>query len=1232
MGGKTATSTSQTTIPPEVLARYNAVNTMAEGAASKPYQSFGTQASDYIAQMNQQQGAGINRVNAAAGSYQPYLDAATGATRAGMGSSIDNIQKYMSPYLTNVADTTSALMRQSNEQAQSGALGAAASSGAFGGDRAGIAAANLAGQNQLAMGKTMADIYNQGYGQAASLSQADLARQLQGGAQMAGLGAQAQGLGLQGAQAQLAAGTMQQQTEQAGKDAMINRFMQEQGYPFQTAQFLANIALGTGVASGTTTTAERPVGFFQNLASGGRANGYADGGGVAGPMQHSQSGVGSQGYVPAGVLPVGDLMISQLPQEEQRSGLEDVMKIASMFMGGKAHGGAAVGRHGYADGGSPIPGARNENLPSGLVPQNNELRRPFSYSMGEKPPFSSDLETDKFTVNDVLGLVKNKDTGQYVSNERVAERAPDGRLVVRENRNRDDALNLFPYNLSSLRDGRSGISSQRNYASKKAIGLQPDVPVEQVPSGLSTAGSTSVTLPNTSGVVPGMEAPPAFPDAGLAPTTSLRPAPRPVDTAGAPTAVDLAAAGIGAIPVVDTAAYGVGAPSVPDVRPAVSTSPRADTGERLEGGYTPIVPLTTQLNFTLHELGKPEYNSYLQGNFRTPSEAAVAFDRIYERSGGAGNKAAASYAEGIHAAAMSGDMSGLPPNVVTAYNHFVENGMDPIQAAGAVGRFMVESYPSLNTNARNTMGGGNGTYGIAQWRGSRMEELAEFAGVPLDALTGAPVSTPEGRYYSTGVAGGDGVSGVAGGAGQTQAQPGGLGGPRKAYEDRNALGQFLRTPDGRLNKDAIMSILSGLGTMASSTSMSPLTALLQGAGAGAATYSNLEQRAADIGLKRAQTTTEAVQLLKNSIYYDANLGMSVIPLAGGGQQSLADFVVNPAGPSMAGPAMDAIIRSIAGGANSRGVDLTTATPEQIFSGASLPTGQETTTEAPAAGMPVTPVVTPYESFGTFPLGDLEQAYIAQAEARARSGNITAPEREASIARSEASRAAADAGTASASLAFRNTNELAATVAKAAAENDLGPLGNVKAAYENLASQVAGMVGVQYDGTAASSQALLEKLSTLSADQMTADTAAASLYLQNKSIFPDISMNPTAAAEITAEMLTKNMFSYEKGQYINDLYRAQRGAVKDLTGADALFNKKAGNIYQGEKANIAELLKYAGNAEADPEVKQLVVDFFDSANKGYFKDQADAQAALEAIFTILPGQHSVSSGLGRYFVQ
>jgi len=340
MGGKKATSTSQVTIPPEVLARYNAVNAKAEAAASKPFQSFGTTAADYVAQINPQQMAGISGVNQASGSYQPYLSAASGATQGAMGGlSASDIQKYMSPYLSNVADTTAALMRQSNEQAQSGALGAAAMSGAFGGDRAGIAAANLNQQNQLAMGKAMADIYQQGYGQALGAAQQQQGVQLQGAQQLANLGAQAQGLGLQGAQAQIAAGSMQQQTEQAGKDAMIQRFMQEQGYPFQVAQFLANIAIGTGTASGSTTTSTQPLGIFGNLASGGRVEGYATGGGVS----------GSNSYVPEVEVPVGQLAVAEPPQQRS-SGLGQVVSLATKFL---ASGGVAGDRHGYETGGHP---------------------------------------------------------------------------------------------------------------------------------------------------------------------------------------------------------------------------------------------------------------------------------------------------------------------------------------------------------------------------------------------------------------------------------------------------------------------------------------------------------------------------------------------------------------------------------------------------------------------------------------------------------------------------------------------------------------------------------------------------------------------------------------------------------------------------------------------------------------------------------------------------------------
>lgn len=349
MGGKRATSTSSVSIPPEVLARYNAVNTRAETAASTPYQAFGNQASDFVAQMNAQQGAGINDINATAGSYQPYMTQATSATQAGMGPAYEGINNYMSPYVKNVADTTGAYMRQQAEQAQSGALGSAISSGAFGGDRAGIAAANLQQQNQMGYGKTMADILNQGYTQALGASQADLARQLQGGAQMAGLGAQSQQLGLQGAQAKIAAGTMQQQTEQAGKDAMIEEFMRAKGYPFQTAQFLANIAMGTGAATGSTTTTQTPRNWL-GFASGGGVSGYADGGGVSGPRTYTQEGIGGVSYVPAGDLPVGQLMVADVPEDNSGAKTAEMIKTIASVMGAK-RGGVIDARHGYAPGG-----------------------------------------------------------------------------------------------------------------------------------------------------------------------------------------------------------------------------------------------------------------------------------------------------------------------------------------------------------------------------------------------------------------------------------------------------------------------------------------------------------------------------------------------------------------------------------------------------------------------------------------------------------------------------------------------------------------------------------------------------------------------------------------------------------------------------------------------------------------------------------------------------------------
>lgn len=326
-GGKTSQASSTASIPPEVMARYNSVNAVAQKVAENPFQSYSSNPNAFVAPLNATQQAGIQNTNTYAGAAQPYFAAATNtlgqaqenstpyfqaATGYGVagGQRVDPsqlngaaVQQYMSPFLNNVYGAALAGQGQQNAQQLSGLRGEAIKSGAFGGDRSGIAAGNLAYQQNLANSQTNANLLNTGYtnalntaGQQQALglgaAQANRAalqqasdqmlkiggQQFNEGAstsqQLAALGSGAQTAGLQGAQAQGAAGATAQQTEQAGKTALYNQFLQEQGYPFQVAQFLANIAMGTGALSGGTTTSTTPRGVLS--ARGGAINGRAE--------------------------------------------------------------------------------------------------------------------------------------------------------------------------------------------------------------------------------------------------------------------------------------------------------------------------------------------------------------------------------------------------------------------------------------------------------------------------------------------------------------------------------------------------------------------------------------------------------------------------------------------------------------------------------------------------------------------------------------------------------------------------------------------------------------------------------------------------------------------------------------------------------------------------------------------------------------------------------------------
>lgn len=268
-GGKGGTSTSTVSIPPEVLARYNAVNARAEEVAKTPFQAYG---GEFVAPMNEVQQQGVSQTQQYSGAAQPYYQTAAGLTQQAVDATkpltAAQIQQYQNPYVQSVVDPTLAALRQQQAQDRQAQTAQAIRSGAFGGERAGLQRAVLGGQQELAQAQAISPLYAQAYQQALAAAQQQQGQRVQGlmgaGQQIAGIGTGAQQAGLQGAQAVIGAGTLGQQTKQALDTAQYQQFLQERGYPFQTAQFLANIAEGTGALSGSTTTTTQPTSFFSD--------------------------------------------------------------------------------------------------------------------------------------------------------------------------------------------------------------------------------------------------------------------------------------------------------------------------------------------------------------------------------------------------------------------------------------------------------------------------------------------------------------------------------------------------------------------------------------------------------------------------------------------------------------------------------------------------------------------------------------------------------------------------------------------------------------------------------------------------------------------------------------------------------------------------------------------------------------------------------------------------------
>lgn len=344
MGGKNQTTTSSQTYTPAGLSQLQDIWGKVQGAASQPYTPYGGQ---LVAGLDPTQTAGVANTNAAVGTAQPYFDqAAQYATQGASTIDPSQIQKYLSPYNQDVINATQANFNESNAQQQQQVLGNAAAQGALGGDRVKIGQAELARQQNLSQAPVIAGLNNQNYTQALQAAQADRSAAGQGAFTFGALAPAIQNTALQGAGAQLSAGSVPQQNQQQQLSAQYQQFLQQQAFPYQQAQFLASYGLPAAQAYGgnqqgtTTTPGPSPWGQVAGLGltaasflkDGGRVNGYAGGGDVS-PYNFMDA----QGYIPKSP---GQLVAQQIkmgaaptPGGQQSTGLPSNAQLAGGLSG-----------------------------------------------------------------------------------------------------------------------------------------------------------------------------------------------------------------------------------------------------------------------------------------------------------------------------------------------------------------------------------------------------------------------------------------------------------------------------------------------------------------------------------------------------------------------------------------------------------------------------------------------------------------------------------------------------------------------------------------------------------------------------------------------------------------------------------------------------------------------------------------------------------------------------------
>lgn len=211
-----------------------------------------------VAGFSQDQQGAFQQFRDAQGAAQPYYN------QANNYFSPQGTQDFYNPYAANVMANMQDVFGAQNTQNTANLTQAA---GGVGADRIAVGQANLAKQQGLAAGQTMADLWGRAGAQAQSAGQGQMA-----------LGNSVQNSQLQGTNALLQSGGLQQQLSQAQMNSPYQQQLAMAAFPYQQAQFLAGITgslapgmggttSGYGSQSGTATPAQPSI-WSQLLGAG----------------------------------------------------------------------------------------------------------------------------------------------------------------------------------------------------------------------------------------------------------------------------------------------------------------------------------------------------------------------------------------------------------------------------------------------------------------------------------------------------------------------------------------------------------------------------------------------------------------------------------------------------------------------------------------------------------------------------------------------------------------------------------------------------------------------------------------------------------------------------------------------------------------------------------------------------------------------------------------------------